>query len=108
MSPQVKKWGSVSILSTLGGTIIALLFTWVFSTTFTNTVKFTPLIAAIDSLNESVKTNNIRNSEEHTMIVEKLHGINSRININETKLHRVVLDCSEARYDIKNCQGFHE
>ena len=97
MSEQIKRWGSISVLSGLGGTLVALLFTWVFATTFSNTVILTPLVASIDKLTAS-----------NILMIDRFQNMNSRMDKNEVKLFNVIDDCDENHQDIKNCKLFYK
>ncbi len=103
----VRKWGSITILSGLGGTLTAALIIWLFGNSFNNTLILTPLVTSLDRLSTTIDKREDMNSKEHELIVDELKTINGRININETKLFRVVSDCQENHNDIKTCQRIH-
>ncbi len=110
----VKRIGSFTILGGLGATLVAGLIGWIASTTVENKITFAPIVAAIDTLNTNLEKQDsrsvaqeFRNTTEHELIIDKLQKINTRININETKLFRVMDDCDENNIDIKHCQQFH-
>ena len=98
---RVQKWGSITILSGLGGTLVAALILWVFGNSYKNSMALAPLVVSVDRLSTTIGKTNTRNTREHNIIVEKLQNINGRININETKLHEVIKDCDENHKDIK-------
>ncbi len=111
----VKRIGSFTILGGLGATLVAGLIGWIASTTVENKITFAPIVAAIDTLNTNLEKQDgrsvaqeARNTTEHELIIDKLQKINTRININETKLFRVMDDCDENHIDIKNCQKFYK
>ena len=104
MSATAKRWGSITILSGLGGTLFAAMIVWLFG----QTILITPLVSAVDRLNVTLTESDSKNTVEHNLIVKKLNSINTRINVNETKLHRVINDCDENHLDIKNCQTTHK
>jgi len=105
MEKKIIQFGGFTILTGLGATLVAGLLAWVFNTTLENKITFTPLIASIDKLTKSLEKSDIRNTAEHELIVKKLSSINGRINVNETKLFRVIKDCSDNNSDIRNCQA---
>ena len=105
---RIKKIGSFTILSGLGATLVAGALAWLFNTTLENKITFAPVVFAIQELTDNLEKQEARNSTEHILIIEKLQTINTRININETKLFRVVEDCKENNDDIKMCQRLHK
>ena len=104
MSPQVRRWGSFTILSGLGGTLVAGLLAWVFSTTLENKVQFTPLIDAIDKLAKNVNIQESRNTQEHKLIVKTLDDIAAKISVAEVRINHLESNCDENRQDIKHCE----
>ena len=72
MSNQVKYWGSFTLLSGLGATLVAGLLAWVFSTTLENKITFAPLTASINGLIVVTQEQKSKNAVEHNMIVDKL------------------------------------
>ena len=107
ISDSAKKWGSITILSGVGGTLVALAVSWVFATTFKNTVMFTPLVDAIDNLVESNEKRDEKNAQEHQLIVTKLEAISVKSLSNEIMLEAVLRNCEQNEQDIKNCQTAH-
>ena len=112
---KVVKAGSFTILTGLGATLVAGFIAWVANTTIENKVTFAPIVSVVDDLNANLQKQeerNIRqenrNTIEHNLIIEKLSKINSRINVNETKLFRVMDDCNVNHMDIKRYQLQHK
>ena len=98
----VMKIGGFTILSGLGGTLVAGLLAWVFSTTLENKITFAPLTVAIDNLTDHVSKQEERGIKRDEALIDQLREMTDRMNINETKLFRVILDCNENEVDIKN------
>ncbi len=106
------RFGGFTILTGLGATLVAGLLGWLFNTTLENKITFAPVVSAIETLNANLEKQEkfatrqeTRNSKEHTLIIRKLQKINGRINVNETKLFRVIKDCSDNQDDIRKCQA---
>ena len=107
MSKEVKYWGSFTILTGLGATLVAGLLAWVFSTTLENKVTFTPLVTAINKLTISMEEADVKNSIEHKMIVDRLAKMTTKISTNEIKLFRVMEDCNQNYIEFKECRKEH-
>lgn len=102
MKNNTKWWGSFTLLSGLGATLVAGLLAWVFNTTLENKMTFTPVVQALDRLsktveeaNEANKKREQQNAETHKLLVEKITDINSKMRVNEVKLFRVIDDCEK-------------
>ena len=104
---KVMRFGGFTILSGLGGTLVAGMIAWIFSTTLENKITFAPLTSSILRLTETIEKQDTKNSIEHNMIVNKLSGITNRINVNETKLFRVMEDCDENSLFLTKCRIDH-
>ena len=112
---EVMKVGGFTILTGLGATLVAGMLGWLFSTTLENKITFAPVVSAIEDLNTNIKKQEkrdkkqeLQNTMEHNLIIDKLQKINTRINVNETKLFRVMTDCDENHNDIKDCKRLHK
>ena len=108
MQLHERKIGALTILI-LGGTFTAMsaLMVWTADIAVDNKVMVKPLTSAIDRLTVSMDKAETRNSLEHDMIVKTLGTINGRININETKLFRVITDCKDNHIEIQECRDTH-
>ena len=94
MPPQVKRWGSITILSGLGGSLVAAIIIWLFSSTLQiapQQVVLTSLENAVVSLTNSIDAN----TNAH-------HSMTTRINLVEYK-------CNKNEKDINACRAkIHE
>jgi len=107
MSPRVRKWGSLTILSGLGATLFSALIIWLFATTLKNYVKFEPLNNSIERLGDIIQEVDRKALLEHKAIMFNLNKMNARMNSNEVKLFRVMDDCNENHLDLKKCRATH-
>jgi len=96
---KIRKWGSISVLSTIGGTLIGTLTIWLFG----QAVNIQPMADSINKLIIVVKEANEINTKEHKVMVNKLHNHGDRLNITEYRLGRVIKDCKENGIEIKEC-----
>jgi len=115
MSPkQGIRLGSFTILSGLGGTLVAGLLAWVFSTTLENKITFAPLTDSITTLTNNLKDAEKRlvnqdklNRVEHKLIVNQLAEMTNRMSANEIRLETVIRDCTNNRLELKECEHRH-
>lgn len=103
MVEKAKKWGSITILSSVGGTIVAMAVSWL----FTQVVDVKPLVKAVNSNTQIIREASDLNSEQHGEISLILYEQKERLSVTETRLNGLEVFCLQNHTDIKACQERH-
>ncbi len=105
---RTKKWGSITLLTGLFGTLSAMAVGWIFASVVENKINIKPLSVSLDRLSASITHADKRNVERDQALMTSIGALNSRIKSNEVRLFRVIADCSENHIDIKECKRTHK
>lgn len=100
MSEQVRKWGSIGILSTIGATLLASSIIWLFK--MVTEVK--PLMEAVGHIVVSVEKIEKSNTQAHEKLIELIEYDKRQMLEYDKRIHRVEIICELTR---KECQA-HE
>lgn len=103
MGREAVKYGSITILSGLGATLVSTLLIWLFS----QTIDIKPLTKAVETNTQLVKDIAKKHSEEKAEVLKLIYEQNRIMAVEQERLSRVKQDCDFNTKNIISCKTNH-
>jgi len=89
MSEQVRRWGSIGILSTIGGSLLGASIIWLFKTV----TEVKPLMQAVTNISRSIDKIEESNRKSHEKLIELIELDQKNMMMFENRIQRVEIMC---------------